>query len=202
MARNSGSGCLASINRCFKSIRTDSPSLLFLKSLLTNVVANPVLPHLPVLQILWKSGLATPAGSANSVNIVFYVNRYVKVYDVTEFWKVQAFRRNICGNEDVFLAGLEFLDGGHPYLLVFPSCIEATSKHFKMRYSWISSTSGFLSAKIKTGGVVFIIAFINLRNFSSGLRHSTFWRTSRFAAPALPTFMVIGFTRASSRQRS
>ena len=65
-----------------------------------------------------QSGLAT---SANSVNIVFYVNRHVKVYDVTEFWKVQAFWRNICGNEDVFLAGVEFLDGGHPYLLVFAS---------------------------------------------------------------------------------
>ena len=65
-----------------------------------------------------QSGLAT---SDNSVNIVFYVDRHVKVYDVTEFWKVQAFWRNICGNEDVFLAGVEFLDGGHPYFLVFAS---------------------------------------------------------------------------------
>lgn len=50
-ARNVGTFCLASINRCFRSSKTDS-SL----DLLMNVVANPLFPDLPVRPILWTGG--------------------------------------------------------------------------------------------------------------------------------------------------
>lgn len=47
-AKNNGTFCRASINKCFKSNSTDSSLALFMK-----VVAIPVLPERPVLPILW-----------------------------------------------------------------------------------------------------------------------------------------------------
>mmetsp|Transcript_2640 Transcript_2640/g.7775 ORF Transcript_2640/g.7775 Transcript_2640/m.7775 type:complete len:237 (-) Transcript_2640:895-1605(-) len=62
------------------------------------------------------------------------------------------------------------------------------------RYSWMSSTSPLRSQKMHTGGAVFCRHSSRYTIFASDLTYSTSWITSRFAAPARPTFTSTGLT--------
>mmetsp|Transcript_248 Transcript_248/g.518 ORF Transcript_248/g.518 Transcript_248/m.518 type:complete len:294 (-) Transcript_248:766-1647(-) len=75
-----------------------------------------------------------------------------------------------------------------------PPWMDTASTPLSSRYSCMSSTSLFLSQNMITGGAVFCRHSSRYTIFASFFTYSTSWITSRFAAPALPTFTSKGLT--------